>query len=59
MSRRCLCGSGKEYEKCCMGKINPFSNEITLKQHMAGLSYHLYQKQIIKSRNLITLTLQI
>lgn len=38
MCRRCLCGSGKEYEKCCMEKINPFSNEITLRQHMAELN---------------------
>lgn len=37
MSKRCLCGSGEEYEKCCRGKINPFGNKIVLKKHMDEL----------------------
>lgn len=38
MNRRCLCGSGKAYEECCKGKINPFENSIILKQHMSELN---------------------
>lgn len=33
----CLCGSGKKYEDCCKGKINPTKNESIHKGFMAEL----------------------
>ncbi|NFN44445.1 SEC-C domain-containing protein [Clostridium botulinum] len=34
----CLCGSGKKYENCCKGKINPNENESIHKKFMAELN---------------------
>ncbi|NFG41026.1 SEC-C domain-containing protein [Clostridium botulinum] len=37
ITNSCLCGSGKKYENCCKGKINPCKNESIHKGFMAEL----------------------